>query len=362
MRRTNIGACIVLSALLVDFDARAGKQVWSFTGNMHYYHTSHTATLLNNGEVLVAGGYGLGTGYQTYAELYNPSSGAFTLTGSLNTGRTRHAAALLPGGEVLIVGGLGSGNSAFNCLASAELYNPATETFTNTGSLNTTTCYPRAVLLNTGKVLVINGTGAELYDPSSGQFSVTGNLNNPRADYTATLLQNGNVLVVGGDYGSTTYLSSAEIYDPAAGRFTLTGSLHTSRALHTATLMNNGEVLVAGGLTYIGPGYEILSSAEVYNPATGSFAATGSMNEFRFSQSAVLLASGQVLEATGDDTTTAELYDPTKGTFTYTASLNDLRETGQGINLLNDGVVLVTGGNWYYNGRPRLWNTAEVYH
>ncbi len=60
--------------------------------------------------------------------------------------------------------------------------------------------------------------------------------------------------------------------------------------------------------------------------------------------------------------TTAELYDPSSGTFSYTASLTDLREKGQGINLLNDGVVLVTGGNWYYNGRPRLWNTAEIYH
>jgi hypothetical protein len=124
--------------------------------------------------------------------------------------------------------------------------------------------------------------------------------------------------------------------------------------------MRNGEVLVAEGLTYVGPGHMILSSAELYNPSPGSFTVTGSMNEYRFSQSAVLLTSGDVLEATGDGTTTAELYDPSKGTFKYTGSLDDLRETGQGINLLNNGVVLVTGGNWYYKGRPRLWNTAEI--
>jgi len=111
--------------------------------------------------------------------------------------------------------------------------------------------------------------------------------------------------------------------------------------------MGNGEVLIAGGLTYIGPGYLVLSSAELYNPSTGKFTITGSMNEYRFSQSAVLLPSGKVLEATGYATTTAELYDPSRGTFAYTASLTDLREKGQGINLLNDGVVLVTGGNWY---------------
>jgi hypothetical protein len=261
---------------------------------------------------------------------------------------------------VLVVGGEGQGNS-YQCHSSAELYNSSTGSFTYTGSMTTALCFPTATLLNNGKVLVIENAVAEIYDPSTGTFSVTGSLNVARVSHTATLLGDGKVLVAGGEGGPTDYLASAELYDPTTGTFTLTGRMHTARALHSATLLGDGEVLIAGGQTYIGPGYETLSSAELYNPSTGTFTITGSMNQFRMSQAAVLLPSGEVLQISGYATTTAELYNPSKGTFSFTGSLTDERDAGQGTVLLNDGVVLVTGGDKNNNGKPRLWNTAEIY-
>ena len=348
---------------------------------MNAQRVQPTATLLNNGEVLVAGGR-TGNGANPSAELYNPSTGTFSYTGSMNTGRVYHAAALLPSGEVLIVGGESAIISPVTCVSSAELYNPSTGTFTYTGSLTTAMCGPTATLLNTGKVLVADGTNAELYDPSTGAFTVTGSFQVPRSAPSATLLGNGKVLFAGGNNDASPVcpsylpacntLTSAELYDPSAGTFTLTGSMQASRFDHTATLMSNGEVLIAGGEYYYPvpnpPGPPLIYSsdrneAEVYNPATGTFTVTGSMNVARAYHVAALLPSGKVLVATGYGTKTAELYDPSSGTFTLSAAnLNDERDTGAQAVLLDSGVVLVLAGEWNVGVyRPIFWNTAELF-
>lgn len=361
MKKARATACLCFAALFLGASPRVPAQTWTLTGNMNAYRTFHTTTLLNDGEVLVAGGRGIGNYNQSTAELYNPSTGTFSDTGSLNTGRVYHAAALLPSGEVLIAGGQDVVNTRINCLSSAELYDPKKGAFTFTGSLTAGLCFPTATLLNTGKVLIIGGTNAELYDPSTGAFSNTGSPNVSRVQHTATLLPSGEVLVAGGAVG-TAYTATAELYDPETGTFTLTGSMHTSRGEHTATLMNNGEVLIAAGITYIGPGYQLLTSAEVYNPSTGKFTVTGSLNQYRSQQVATLLPSGEVLVASGYPTITAELYNPSKGTFKFTGSLNVERDQGAGIVLLPDGVVLVTGGNLLRDGKPYFKNSAELYH
>src|SRR5208282_2136710 len=258
-------------------------------------------------------------------------------------------------------------------LASAELYNPASGTFTPTGSLHTARAYHTATLLNNGMVLIAGGSNGgflasvELYNPATGTFTLTGSLNTTRYLHTATLLNDGTVLLAGG-YGplsGTTYgyLTSVELYNPATGTFTLTGSLHTGRYWHTATLLNNGMVLVAGGYGSLGTNpvtYGYLSNAELYNPATGTFTLTGSLNAARFEHTATLLNNGTVLMVGGAGSNgylaNGELYDPATGTFTLTGSLNNARRLHTA-TLLNNGMVLMAGG-----GNPGGYlSSAELY-
>jgi hypothetical protein len=226
----------------------------------------HTATI-SNGMVLIAGGHS-SDGALASAELYDPVSGTFTPAGSLNAARLSHTATLLNDGTVLIAGGYDQSGSP---TASAELYNPATNRFMPTLSLNAARYRHTATLLNGGAVLIAGGedsngnaiSSTEIYNPATGTFVPDGTLNIARILHSATLLNNGTDLMAGG-YGSNSYLNAAEVNDPTAGTFVPTGSLNTARYLHTATLLNNGMDLVAGG--HNSNGY--LGSAELYEPAT----------------------------------------------------------------------------------------------
>ena len=338
------------------------------TGSLNAARSDATATLLNNGMVLIAGGIASGA-YLTDAELYNPATGSFTATGSLNTARYLHSATLLNNGTVLIAGGYNS----IGFLTSAEIYNPTTGTFTATGSMNTARRLFVATLLQSGKVLVAGGAGAtdplqaesaaELYDPVTGTFSPTGSLNVARRLTSGTLLDNGMVLVVGGVNGTTT-LQSAELYNPATGAFTFTGSLNVARSYQSATLLNNGKVLIAGGEAPSGSSFSPLSSAELYDPAAGTFTLTGSLNAARTDAVATLLNNGTVLITGGvifsgsSDValSTAEIYDPVAGTFATTGPLNAAR-ADQTATLLPDGTTLVAGG---FNTNGAL-ASAELY-
>jgi hypothetical protein len=325
------------------------------TGSMSLARSDATATLLNNGMVLIAGGMASGA-YLSEAELYNPATGTFTTTGSMNTARELHSATLLNNGMVLIAGGYNS--SGF--LSSAELYNPASGTFAATGSLNTPRRLAPTILLQDGTVLIAGGAGAtdplvalasaEIYDPVAGTFTPTGSMNVARRLTTGTLLDNGMVLFAGGiNTGAT--LGSAELYNPATGTFTLTGSLNVERCYHSATLLNNGMVLITGGEAPGSSGFVALGSAELYDPANGTFTAAGNLNAARVDPTAtllnngiVLLTGGFVLSGTTDvPLSSAEVYDPVAGAFATTGSLNSTR-AGQTAALLPNGTVLVAGG------------------
>jgi len=204
-----------------------------------------------------------------------------------------------------------------------------------------------AVRLGDGRVLVAGGGAytptAELYDPATNRWTPTGSMSVDRYDFTATLLRNGRVLVVGGyslsSVGRSTELS--ELYDPATGRWTSTGSLRTARRNHTATLLPDGTVLVAGGFNSDG----WLRSAELYDPTRGRWSRVAPMTTAREGASATLLGTGRVLVAGGGNpsaTRSAELYDPSSGRWSATGSMTDYH--GGAAALLQDGRVLVAGG------------------
>jgi hypothetical protein len=332
------------------------------TGSLNTARYGATATLLANGMVLVAGGAdttAIGGGL-TSAELYDPATGMFTPTGSLSTPRFNHTATLLNDGRVLVVGGMvadSSGNQ--ESVATAELFDPASGSFSPTGALNNGRFNHTATLLNGGEVLVASGdaTGtAELYDPVAGAFTLTGSVNTARQAAAAVLLNDGKVLLAGGlcvDLGPlvgpstcpASYLASAELYDPATGKFTLTGSMTNSRDLFTATLLANGAVLVAGGVSDAVP----TSTAELFDPSTATFTPVGSLSAVRFRHTASLLHNGLVLivggvtSNAGAAPTSDELFDPASGAFTLTGSLNTER-FGHAAALLANGQVLIAGG------------------
>jgi hypothetical protein len=197
--------------------------------------TTGLASALGVGQTTIAAASGAINGSTTLTV-----TAGFVLTGSLNTARYFHTATLLNNGMVLMVGGSGPGGGA---IASTELYNPATGTFTLAGSPNIARRFHSATLLNNGLVLIAGGIGssgyltsAELYNPTTGTFTPTGSLNTARGLHTATLLNNGTVLMAGGYSSSSSSLASAELYDPATGTFTPTGSMNSARGGHTATL------------------------------------------------------------------------------------------------------------------------------
>ena len=248
--------------------------------DMTYGRWGHTATRLpNSGFVLIAGGLGQSGITLSAAELFVPASATFVPTHAMTTARYFHTATLLGNGQVLIAGG--QLDTEGNTTASVELFNPTTRTFTRTGSMNHPRDQHAAVRLMDGRVLIAGGDAAgntaEIFDPSTGRFSPTGSMLQSRYEPTATLISGGKVLIAGGRWGTAglSSLSSAEIYDPASGRFSAIPAMTFSRVGHTATALLDGTVLIAGGLVkysecYVSQGL-VTNSVERFNPITRQF-------------------------------------------------------------------------------------------
>lgn len=351
---------------------------WSTTGSLAKERYGHTATLLANGKVLAVGGKGYGAAVSELgldsAEIYDPATGTWSATGSLAAARHIHSASVLADGKVLIAGGHDGSTNGLAYLRSAEVYDPTTGTFGTTGNMGPLRGYHTANVLANGKVLVVGGRDGygyhyhvELYDPAAGAWSNTGFLATSRRGHSASVLANGKVLVAGG-YGGVSpggSLWTAELYNPATGTWSQTGLLTTtSRYDHTASVLpTSGKVLVAGGRGFNGAP---LDSAELYDPVAGTWSATGSMAYAHYRHTASVLASGNVLVVAGgfgpndsDIGTTAALYDPIAGVWSAAGFIT--KRIDHAASVLPNGNVLVLGGHYHQNFTHYIVKTATLY-
>ena len=350
------------------------------TGSMHHGRIDATATLLSNGKVLIAGGNPADvpppdfSPVQASAELYDPATGTFTPTGSMLSARSDATATLLSDGRVLVAGGFGcvarpctpgSTRHGSDYLSSAELYDPTSGTFSRTGSMSVARADANAMLLPDGRVLILNGGSrvAEVYDPTTGKFSRDGSL---LSDYYgsyrgkavgtvgsawATLLPSGKVLVAGPDRTAPLM----ELFDPETGKSTSIslelpkGALAASQAHDYASLPVMGALLKDGRVLLAVFGYLV-----TYDPVTGSFTQSGSISDpgswspdttTLLPGGGVLLAGGivELLPYGGESIVpSAGLYEPAPG-FRTIGSMNAAR-AGATATRLTDGTVLIAGG------------------
>jgi hypothetical protein len=383
MNRVRINFLLVMSAFGSGFAVAAQSQgTFTPAGFMLTPRAHHTATLLNNGKVLITGGHAgrSAPNPSNTAELFDPATGTSTPLSNMTASRLYHSAVVLPDRRVLIVSGFGE--------PSAEVFDPATGRFTAIGNPQ---YGGRATLLNNAKVLLTGGVtpcpngrdgcgisgNPELYDPITGKFALTGDWADRRADpwfETAglsgptTVLRNGEVLVAAEPV--------AELYNPATGTFRVAGQMTRGNWLGnvpgwqiggTATLLPNGNVLLTGGEFFEGDWF---TDAELYDASMGKFTAIGNMRHARSSHTATLLDDGRVLIAGGRpnchfegrdlrcESGTAEIYDPATVSFVNAPDLTTERWAHTATRL-KDGRVLLIGGwnDWGFE----VTRSAEFY-
>lgn len=329
---------------------------------MHEARASHTATVLPDGRVLITGGFKKGPDgrsqiYSLTAELFDPKTESFLRTGDMNFRRAGHTATLLPNGKVLIAGGF----TENGLTASAEVYDPASQTFLLVGSMSVARGGSTATLLPNGNVLVAGGgdaiatATAELFHPATNQFSPTGAMTAPRLAHTATLLPDGKVLMLGGA-GDHTVLASAELYDPATRTFTPAGAMKLPRYKHAAIVLKDGHTLILGGSDeqdWRGKYH----SAEIYDWKSGRFTPIPAMasDRFKFPGAVVQLEGGNILICGGSKT--VETFDFLMKHFRTIGELDQAYYYGTA-SLLNSGAVLIVGG---YTDTIQSTDTAWIY-
>jgi hypothetical protein len=328
---------------------------------------SHTATLLENNKVLIAGGMERNGVWLDTGEVFDDATGRFIATARMSSRRAGAMAVALPDGKALIAGG--SDGSDKN-LASAEIYDPQTNSFSLTGSMNAPRAHGVAIFLpRINKALIIGGAAngdhndhasAELYDPATQRFSQTGSMRVPRAYFNAVLLRDGRVLVMGGmssDLPNPNIEASAEIYDPALGRFLPAGSMNVSRFKHGAALLPDGKVIVMGGQT--GSSYgERLASTEIFDPATGKFQRGPQMKlpRYKLVNSVSRLKDRRILVGGGADQ--PEIYDPAANDFTLVSGPQLDGFLFSTATTLSNGKVLLVNG---YGRHPTAGAVREAW-
>jgi len=377
-----------------EYSFRMAPFVWSATGEMLGERVGFTATSLPDARVLVAGGAGVAGASvftATYpfaslwrsAELYDWVSGKWTLASYMVENRSGHTATLLQDGTLLVVGGqsgrvIGAGprsGGRTEILASAEVYHSDKDSWSATGSMAVPRLGHIAALLHDGRVLVAGGTStrypdaaaltAEIFDPATRSWTETAKMGSPGGS-VATTLTDGTVLVTGKPYEPLAD-PYAELYDPSTQSWTRTKGMRAQRDGHTATLLQDGTVLVAGGAWAWGELASVTKTwAEVYDPASRSWHPVRDMVMARRGHSATLLRDGTVLVAGGSEAyydpvdpyfrsylDGSEIYDPRTGHWTHTKTTMLAAREWHKASLHPDGRVLVAGGHaWDWQHGP----------
>lgn len=268
--------------------------------------------------------------------------------------RAAHSATLLRDGHVLLAGGCHANGCEEGISGDALVFDPKSKSFAKTGALVQPRVGHRAIRLRNGAVLLVGGWTAggasklvELYDPATGRFSRQGELLQPRDGFSATALDDGDILIAGGYTGDMQRLSTAELYDPRTGRSRATGVLSTPRMAHTATLLADGRVLVAGGSSARG---HLLDSLELFDPATGRFQDAGHLRKARHKHAAVrignavLVIGGAGVNESAEQFRDSELWRPGATRTLPGPMMQDGRyKIVDAVARLRDGSVLVAG-------------------
>jgi MYXO-CTERM domain-containing protein len=356
-------------AVLVDPTWTA---VASFTAR-----NDHTLTLLSDGRVLAAGGRnGLGSTVVSTTQVYDPAADTWTAGGSLTAARRLHTATLLPDGRVLIAGGVNTGGS----LATAEIYDPATNTCTATAPLASAAQWRTATRLTDGRVLVAGGENgstalntAQIFDPATSTWAAATTMTAARRQHAATLLADGRVLVAGGvGSGAPPPIhASAEVFDPATDTWTATGAMTVASHVRAALItLADGRALSIGGTSTAAEDGPPTAVTELYDPVANTWAATGSLTVARTYTEAFRLVDGGVLIVAGNIGTgaaatavrTTEIYDPATATWRAGVSLTTARSGAMNYGVrLSDGRILVAGGTNGPLGLSGATPTVEIY-
>lgn len=341
-----------------------------------------TAKLDDDRVVLTGGAFRIWTISNT-VDIFDPATNTISPAAAMTVQRWSHSATTLPDGRVLVTGGRTAISDASGVvLETSELYDPITDSWSPTGSLNVARRSHTAALLPDGRVLVCGGgdkvstsqqmpiQSCEAYDVTTGVFTVVGNMTVPRSSHSQTVLDDGTLLLAGGSIGqgTTAPTNLAEIFDPADNSFTAVGPMNYPHLAQAPGILRDGRVVF--GASFFGSGM-ISNLSEIYDPVAQTFTPSDSMFKQRIDIGGQPLLDGSVFVAGGVATggfgaifhSSSEVFDPVTEQWQLSGIMSEGRDEFSGA-LLSDGRVLITGGFTRPPGQntgSRLLDTVEIY-
>ena len=349
-----------------EVGASAAPKSWRSTASMHVARARHSTVLLPSGKVVVMGGERPDGTQIASVEVYDPATETWTEAADLPASRGNHTATMLNDGRILIVGGGGSSMvgvpPGLNVTGTALLMDPSTLTVTAAGSLKVARGHHQAALLPSGKVLVFGGAtasakpnttkapalaSAEIYDPATDTWSNAGSMVSPRFAAASAVLKSGKVLVLGGAHEEASW-SSAEVFDPATGSWSATGSMKIDRIFASTTVLESGRVLVACGkkanVAFLGSSELFDEAASAWSPLPTTFMTSTLPGLIALPGEQALLVGGNYCDQNGcTRLKNAAVFDGTSQTWTAIEPLAKGR-TFHTVTRLMSGEILVVGG------------------